>query len=334
MSSQVPIKHETSSQPISAQTFHIAGIITVVYGLDEVKKNCKSVSCLWLLHPRLQTKETMAQVANSCISSWNSQLLSGEIGLIAATFDQRNHGSREVDPLANLSWRKGNEKHSIDMFSILHGTAIDTSLLIEHIGSYIFQGSNFPKIDDHIVLGVSLGGHSAWQVLMNEEKISCGVVIIGCPDYMSLMSDRAHRSGRESAGAQFLGSLDFPRSLLRVVQKRDPRGILFGAREVTMNPSEAEQKHLRILLEKKLKNKHILVCSGGDDKLVPYRCSEPFLKFLENASIQWYNDGNLRVQNKIYPGIGHTFSDEMLRDSILFVTDHLNRAAGNISPKV
>lgn len=149
-----------------------------------------------------------------------------------------------------------------------------------------------------------------------------------------LISDRARRSGRESAGAEFLGSSDFPWSLFRVVQKQDPRGIFFGAREVTVNPSEVEQKHFRILLEKKLKNKQILVCSGGDDKLVPYCCSEPFLKFLENASTQWFNDGNLHIQNKIYPGIGHTFSDEMLRDAVLFVTNHLIRAAVNTSPKV
>ncbi|POS85778.1 hypothetical protein EPUL_001893, partial [Erysiphe pulchra] len=315
MESQVSTNHENLSNAISAHAFHIAGIITVVHGLDEVKSTCKLVSCLWLLHPRLQTKESMVQVAKSCISDWNSRLLSGEIGLIAATFDQRNHGSREVDPSANLSWRKGNEKHSIDMFrykvnaikkiiliiaSILHGTAIDASLLMEHIGSYIFQGSNCPKINDHIILGVSLGGHSAWQVLLNEEKVSCGVVIIGCPDYINthilkclliillkgLISDRAQRSGRESAGTGFLGSLDFPMSLFSVVQKRDPRGIFFGAREVNVNPSEVEQKSFRTLLEKKLKNKQILVCSGGDDKLVPYRCSEPFLKFLENASTQ------------------------------------------------
>ena len=39
-------------------------------------------------------------------------------GLIAVSFDQRNHGSREVDPLANQAWNAGNEKHAQDMFSI------------------------------------------------------------------------------------------------------------------------------------------------------------------------------------------------------------------------
>jgi dienelactone hydrolase len=34
-------------------------------------------------------------------------------------------------------------------------------------------------------MGVSLGGHAAWQVLFNDPRVTAGVVIIGCPDYMS-----------------------------------------------------------------------------------------------------------------------------------------------------
>lgn len=334
MTSSEVMNPENTSNEISTNIFHIAGITTVIHGLNEVKKTCKSVSCLWLLHPRLQTKETMEPLAKRFISNWNSQPLSGIIGLIAASFDQRNHGSREVDPSANLSWRKGNDKHSIDMFSILHGTAIDASLLMEHISSYVSLGFKLPEINHHLVIGISLGGHSAWQVLLNEEKVSGGIVIIGCPDYLSLMSDRAQRSGRESYGAGFLGSSDFPYSLFRVVQLRDPKGIFFGAHKVPTDPSEADRNKYRIILEKKLKNKHILVCSGEDDKLVPYGCSEPFLKFLESASNGWYNDGNFHLQNKTYPGVGHTCTDEMERDSVLFLTKHLNSVAGKISPKV
>lgn len=40
------------------------------------------------------------------------------------------------------------------------------------------------RIDQHLVLGVSLGGHSAWQTMFREERVEAGVVIIGCPDYM------------------------------------------------------------------------------------------------------------------------------------------------------
>lgn len=68
--------------------------------------------------------------------------------------------------------------------SIFHGTATDTSLLIDHLGSYVFHGVDEPIVDQHLVLGISLGGHAAWQVLFNDERVSAAVVIIGCPDYM------------------------------------------------------------------------------------------------------------------------------------------------------
>jgi dienelactone hydrolase len=33
-------------------------------------------------------------------------------------------------------------------------------------------------------MGISLGGHAAWQVLFADPRVTAGVVIIGCPDYM------------------------------------------------------------------------------------------------------------------------------------------------------
>jgi len=58
-------------------------------------------------------------------------------------------------------------------------------LTIDHpVESYIFQGPDEPSIGQHLVLGISLGGHSAWQVLFNEPRVIAAVIIIGCPDYM------------------------------------------------------------------------------------------------------------------------------------------------------
>ena len=106
-----------SAPPASSKTFHIAGILTTVYGLEELPSACRSISCLWLLHPRLQTKIGMANIANTCIHDWNQRPShAGKVGLIAVAFDQRNHGSREVTPLANQAWRSGNVTHAQDMF--------------------------------------------------------------------------------------------------------------------------------------------------------------------------------------------------------------------------
>lgn len=43
------------------------------------------------------------------------------------------------------------------MFAIYHGTAVDTSLLIDHLASYIFSEIGDPPIEEHLVMGVSLG---------------------------------------------------------------------------------------------------------------------------------------------------------------------------------
>lgn len=112
-----------SSSSVSKKTFVIAGILTTVYGLDELLLETKNVACLWLLNPRLLTQAYMEPVAFSALNHWNERLkhkqdVSHLQGLIAASFDQRNHGSRLVSPLANESWKSGNKQHAQDMFSI------------------------------------------------------------------------------------------------------------------------------------------------------------------------------------------------------------------------
>lgn len=108
---------------VSEHSYSIAGILTTVYGLKELDPNVKNVACLWLLHPRLQTQACMKPVAASALQYWNEQFQQTKgrkpaVGLIAASFDQRNHGSREVDKLANQAWIAGNKRHAQDMFSI------------------------------------------------------------------------------------------------------------------------------------------------------------------------------------------------------------------------
>lgn len=104
--------------PVSMKTFIIAGIVVRVYGLDELSSAVRRVQCLWLLHPRLQSQECMGDFAAGSLNEWNQCEHKNAIGLLAVTFDQRNHGTREADPLSNQAWRSGNVRHAQDMFSI------------------------------------------------------------------------------------------------------------------------------------------------------------------------------------------------------------------------
>ncbi len=110
MATPNPLQNTHSSSPpaISVTTIHVAGILTDIYGLEELSPSCKSISCLWLLHPRLQQRAIMSSVASSCINDWKQRTSSDSTGLIAVAFDQRNHGSRCVKELANEAWRGGN----------------------------------------------------------------------------------------------------------------------------------------------------------------------------------------------------------------------------------
>lgn len=142
------------------------------------------------------------------------------------------------------------------------------------------------------------------------------------------MRDRARLSklatfSAEDDGRSFTGSTDFPPALVEACKKLDPKGILFGTSAVPApgTASEAEQKRLRALLDARVKGKKFLVCSGGEDKLVPYRCSQPFMEWFEDAARTWYAGGNVYVENSVYAGVGHAFSEEMVKDAIRFVLD-------------
>ena len=117
-------QYQASPSSLSRKTVPIAGILCTVFGLDELPKEISDVACLWLLHPRLETHECMAGVATAVVDDWNRRLKSRVIpsstkakGLIAVSFDQRNHGTRRIDALANEAWRQGNDRHAQDMFS-------------------------------------------------------------------------------------------------------------------------------------------------------------------------------------------------------------------------
>lgn len=330
--------HASPPPPISLQTFTIAGILVDVHGLSEVPSSATSIAALWLLNPRLQTKETMAPIAAQILHTYNSQASKSSKGLITVSFDQRNHGSRLVDKLHNEAWRQGNPTHAQDMFSCFHGTATDTSHLISHIESYIFRSPSGPHISQHFVLGVSLGGHAAWHCILADPRITAAVVGIGCPDYTRLLTDRARLSKRKTytdsspPGSAFLGSEDFPQALIEAISKYDPAGLLLpgsfdpqSPNVLSPNPEKAQLDRMEILIRERLSRKHILNLSGKADKLVPYAAGEPFLKVFKQVIAK---DKTLDVdfEDVLFDGVGHEFTKGMVEKAASWLCDILNRS--------
>jgi pimeloyl-ACP methyl ester carboxylesterase len=220
-------------------------------------------------------------------------------------------------------------------------------LLIDYLPAYIFPKSEH-HISDHLALGVSLGGHATWSCLFHEPRISTGVVIIGCPDYVNLLSDRARLSKRESwvttnpPGSRFLGSADFPTSLLETVRRYDPAGLVLAhmrlsAKDVPLkqvhlpDPSEQEIQELRMLLSRTIGGKRILNISGGVDKLVPYACGEPFLTWLKKAIVPggWFSDGGMYFEDLIFNHAAHELNAGMVDEVIRFVGESLTVPQGS-----
>ncbi|TKA65005.1 hypothetical protein B0A55_09431 [Friedmanniomyces simplex] len=308
-------------KPVSWRRYNIAGLLVTVYGLQELPPDVAEVTCLWLLHGRGDSQDSMGYTAAGLLGAWNSRRRLGQKSLIAVCIDQRNHGSRMIDNVANVSWKQGNPTHGPDMFNSYSGTASDISLLIGQLPHYLPY-----KMTEHICGGVSLGGHATWQLLLTEPRIRAGLVVIGCPDYVRLMTDRAVRSklatcmSTDPPGRDFIGSHDFPPSLLAAVEERDPAGILLSELDTVTGddhlhpPSESEKQRLRSILAQRLGGKKIMCLSGGKDRLVPPECGEPLLTWLKKAvdpKEGWANDLSIGIEDIVDPGARHEFSKRM-----------------------
>lgn len=205
---------DSSQQPpqVSKTTIPVTGLIVDVYGLDELPAGATAVSCLWLHHGRLGNKNDMATFAALALSAWHARSTSSSSrGLIAVAFDSRNHGARLAHKASNDAWRDGNKTHAQDMFGVVTGSVVDMAHLMDALEGYLFgNGASSPGnlqstalsswrpaglIDQHLALGVSQGGHTVWQSMFAEPRLSAGVVVIGCPDYMGKLYDRHSDNG-------------------------------------------------------------------------------------------------------------------------------------------
>ena len=218
---------------------------------------------------------------------------------------------------------------------------MDTSQLITYLSSYIFPNSEH-TLSMHMVLGISLGGHAAWHCIFHDPRITTAVVIIGCPDYIRLMSNRARRSKLKTwtesspPGSTFLGSADFPAGLVEAVETYDPAGLCLHTGSKPRDTyeedvSSTELHRLIPLLEKCLAGKRVINLAGGADKLVPYKHAEPFLKWLKRAigPHGWFSDGGVVLQDILFDGVGHEMSLDMLKEATRFIAESLEASTTN-----
>lgn len=221
------------------------------------------------------------------------------------------------------------------MFGIFQGTAADTQQLITYLSGYVFPRDE-RVIERHMVLGISLGGHAAWNCVLHDPRVTSAVIIIGCADYARVMTDRARLSKLETytksdpPGSKFVGSPDFPKALCEAVEKWDPTGLFVGKmadgvmfQEQFRVPTDSEKATLVPLMEQHLQGKRIMNLAGGADKLVPYKASKPFLDWFKKAigADGWFTGHSVHLEDMVFDGVGHEMSSAMLKEAIRFILE-------------
>ncbi|KAH9941352.1 Alpha/Beta hydrolase protein [Amylocystis lapponica] len=284
---------------LKTEVLHVGGIAINVFSQPDSTDTTTPVTVLFLLHGRTgrasqlihTVEKTLGFVqANRKTSQQQAQ------DLLVITFDHRNHGERMVSEQANSGWRDGpdrkaNVRHMLDMYSIHTGSARDISFLIDFLPSYLYP-SGERTIAQYAVAGISLGGHSTWFTLQHEPRVKIGIPIIGCPDYLRLMQERAEKTSTKFAPPAV------PDSLITLVKRDDPAFAPYTALDIS-NP---------------FLGKKILVLSGAEDKLVPWHASEGFV---ENLSV---GDGVKKVF--LQPGAGHECTPEMVKELSQFLWEN------------
>ncbi|KAI0093154.1 Alpha/Beta hydrolase protein [Irpex rosettiformis] len=276
------------SQP-HHRLIHIAGLPVNVYTSTPLSSITGNVAVFFFLHGRSGSAADLEPKIQQIFNRVEVNKAEGgkkqERELVVVTFDQRNHGHRLVDESSIGSWVEGNPNHAVDMYAMFVGTAKDVSYLIDFLPAYLFPSAQ-ATIDQWLVGGISLGGHSTWWLLRHEPRVSMGIPIIGCPNYTHLITTRASTSNVP------LTPPTFPPSFLAYLQDTDAVGAAYSSD--VGNP---------------YRGKKILVLSGADDTLVPWVSSEEMV-----------NDLNVGVKKVIvYPGVGHEVPEEMIKEAGDFI---------------
>jgi len=261
----------------------------------------------FLLHGRRSDSQALDSMAAALVRRCAQAGHEGEHrrNLVVVTLDHRNHGHRCVHDLANHAWSGGNPTHAQDMLSIQYGTAQDVSMLVSLLPAYLPAAL---RVELWACLGVSLGGHATWLALLHDPRITVGVPILGCCDFLALMRQRLRHIKEEQGGTkpgahEAAGGVSdggtaregeeeqLPDALKSAVDLLDAAGM--GQRAV-----------------ERLKDRKILVLSRAHDWLVPHVCSQPFIEQLQFAMAAAPEGGGV-CEVIAEPGKAHKVSEAM-----------------------
>jgi pimeloyl-ACP methyl ester carboxylesterase len=149
--------------------------------------------------------------------------------------------------------------HSMDLLSLISGSAQDFKLILDYLPAYLPQFTRF----HNIMTGISLGGHTAYRLAsLAPGQFEGFAIVVGCPTLASLLLSRL---GVDPAAfgttAAELGSVSYDR-LEKVMNDEQRRRWPQALAELI---SEGDRK----VFEDFPADVPVLLCSGKQDPLVP-----------------------------------------------------------------
>ncbi|CUM63338.1 uncharacterized protein PRCAT00000910001 [Priceomyces carsonii] len=267
-----------------------------------------NINVLYFAHGRTRSYKDSESLAKTILKQFYSKKNKVEEPLICVVFDDRNHGDRTVDSSRNSGWTSGNDKHALDMVSIIDGTVQDIKLIMDYLPSFLnlefyLSPSAKENFETKIayrngISGTSLGGHIAIRFgYYYPELVEYINPIIGCSDLSSLLLNRLLKADLTSSSY-------------------DIKWFYKDYKELGLSENQ-KQKQYPETFHKYLSNQDIGIFEnypfskirmfatfGELDKLVPPRLSRLWVEIYKNTN----SDTDVYIQK----GAGHEITAELI----------------------
>ena len=182
----------------------------------------------------------------------------------------------------------------LDLLSTISGAAQDFKLLLDYLPAYLPQFSRF----HNIMMGVSLGGHTAWKMpALAHGQIEALAIVVGCPSLTSLLVERLGiDAGVKPDDLRTMPYDDLQAVMTEQQIRRWPRALADLARE-------ADRK-----TEDEFPDVPMMLCNGKYDTLVPARHTASWLERRKMRGKEGVSGTEFFVQENT----GHSCTKEMV----------------------
>ncbi|GAB1192616.1 hypothetical protein APSETT444_001809 [Aspergillus pseudonomiae] len=300
----------------SKMTINIAGFHVYIYGVDELSpQQAEDTVVLFHVHGRTRSYADAELFAHQFLFQLK-QMKNLAKGFVVATFDSRNHGERAAWPPTRLTTilKVTSNRHATDRLTSYvriaklycldaqpyindnhevrtgteetrstHGNVFDIQAVMKYLK--VYTGDRFTPTE-FVMSGLSLGGHTAWDILSKVEGIQAAIIIVGSPNLTDLLTERLGDAADSEDGT---GLTKWPKSISAMYKARD---------------QSLEQ----------INGKRILILNGALDMLVPNKFTLPWVE--RNAS---QND----VSFNVFENTGHWLSFEMMDTIVEWVSQKI-----------